>query len=109
MNPVLGENKLQTKDYINLKFKENDNMITLENKTNTDFKEIIYVSCNEKIKSYTADKKFFFGKGNISNPEALKKVSLNNKNSLGKDGIVAIQIEVELESFEKEKNIFHVR
>ena len=81
-------------------------MITLENKTNTDFKEIIYVSCNEKIKSYTADKKFFFGKGNISNPEALKKVSLNNKNSLGKDGIVAIQIEVELESFEKKKISF---
>lgn len=106
IKPVLGENKLQTKDYINLKFKENDNMITLENKTNTDFKEIIYVSCNEKIKSYTADKKFFFGKGNISNPEALKKVSLNNKNSLGKDGIVAIQIEVELESFEKKKISF---
>ena len=106
IKPVLGENKLQTKDYINLKFKENDNMITLENKTNTDFKEIIYVSCNEKIKSYTADKKFFFGKGNISNSEALKKVSLNNKNSLGKDGIVAIQIEVELESFEKKKISF---
>lgn len=106
INPVLGENKLQTKDYIDLKFKEKDNMITLENKTNTDFKETIYVSCNEKIKSYTADKKFFFGTGNISNPEGLKKVSLNNKDSLGKDGIIAIQIEVELEAFEKKKISF---
>lgn len=60
----------------------------------------MYVSCSEKITSYTGNKRAFIGNGNLANPEALKKVSLNNENSFGKDSIIAIQIEVELEAFE---------
>ena len=106
IKPVLGENALKTKRYIDLKFKENSNILLLQNKTNNDFKEIVYISSSEKIKSYTGDKKFFFGKGNISEPEALKKVMLNNENSLGKDPIAAIQIEIELEAYERKQISF---
>lgn len=58
------------------------------------------MSSSEKISSYTGDKNFFIGSGTLSNPEALKKYSLNNENSLGMDNIVAIQIEVDLQAFE---------
>ena len=71
---------------------------------NSDFNRIMYVSCNEKINSYTGNKKYFFGRGTINNPDGLKYMNLNFENSLGKDSCIAIQIEVELEAFES-KNI----
>ena len=60
----------------------------------------IYISSSEKIKSYTGNKNFFLGNGGISDPQALKKVSLNNENGLGKRAILSFEIEIELESFE---------
>ena len=83
-------------------------MLLLRNRTNTEFKEIIYIACSEKIKSYTGDKNYFFGDGNLSNPEALKKVSLNNENSLGKEPIIAAQIEVELEAYQTKQISFMI-
>ena len=60
---------------------------------------LIYVSASEKINSYTGDKNFFLGDGGISNPQALRKVRLNNENGLGKKTCIAYEIEVELESY----------
>lgn len=101
IKPVLGENEINTNGYIDMKLK--DNMLLLQNKTNTDFKKIIYITSSEKIKSYTGSRKFFFGEGNLSDPDGLKKLVLNNENSLGKDAIAAIQIEIELEAFERKQ------
>ena len=100
IKPVLGENLLKTIDFVNLKFEENNNMLIIQNKTNTEFKELIYVTSTEKIKFYTGDKKFFFGDNNLSEPDSLKKIALNNENSIGKDQIAAIQIEIDLEAYE---------
>ena len=63
----------------------------------------IYISSSEKIKSYTGDKNFFLGEGGISEPQALKKVSLNNQGALGKKACLAYEIEIELESFESKE------
>lgn len=100
IKPILGENDTNGNEYIDIKFQKNSNMLILKNKINTTFKEMIYISSNEEIKSYTGSKEFFFGEGNLSNPDALKKMTLNKENSLGKDAIVALQIEIELEAFE---------
>ena len=80
--------------------KENEN--EKENKNNNQY---LFVSCNEKIKSYTGNKKSFFGKGNIKNPDALNEIQLNNENSLWNDGIIAVEMEIELAALENKKII----
>ena len=99
IKPVIGEDEVKSKGYIQLENKENANTILAKNKV-SEINEYVYVSCSEKITSYTGNKREFIGNGSLANPEALKKVSLNNENSFGKDSIIAIQIEVELEAFE---------
>ena len=104
IKPVLDEDEMKSNGFLNLEFKEKSNMILCKNLANSDFDRVMYVSCNEKIKSYTGNKKYFFGKGTINNPDGLKYMNLNSENSLGKDSCIAIQMEVNLESYEN-KNI----
>ena len=105
--PVLGEDEIKSNGYINLKFDENNNIICARNLYNSDFSnDIMYVSCSEKINSYTGDKEFFLGNGGLENPEAIKRANLNNENSIGKKPCVAYEVEVELESFGNKEIIF---
>ena len=107
MKPVLGENELKSDGYINLTHDKNNNIICVQNLYNSEFSDdIIYVSNSEKIISYTGDKKFFLGNGNLSNPDALRKTNLNNENSIGKKACVAYEIEVELESLSEKEITF---
>ena len=100
IKPVIGEDEIKTNGYIETDYDKNNNMIFVKNLYKNEFEKTkIYVSCSEEIKSYTGDKNFFFGSGGISNPDALKKVALNNENSLGKKTCVVYEIEIELESF----------
>ena len=107
MKPVLGEDEYKTNEYINLKYDENNNILYAKNLYVSDLEaDIVYVSCSEKMKSYTGDKKFFLGKGYLSNPDGLKKSSLNKEDSLGKKSCIAFEVEVEIESFsDKEVSI----
>ncbi len=95
---VMDEDELKSQGYIEVKFNKNANILQARNLANSEFKDIVYISSSEKIEYFTASKKFFVGNGNLANPEALKKVGLNNETSLG--DILAIQMEVELEAFE---------
>lgn len=97
IKPVIGEDEVISKGYIELKNKANTIIVKNRSLEKT---ENVYISCSEKINSYTGSRRAFIGSGTLSNPEALKKVSLSNENSFGKDSIIAIQIEVELEAFE---------
>lgn len=107
MKSVLGEDELKSNGYIDLKYDKNNNIICAQNLYNAEFKnDIIYVSSSEKMQSYTGDKNFFLGNGNISNPDALKKSSLNNENSLGKNSCIAYEIEVELDSLSEKEIVF---
>ena len=100
IKPVIGEDEIKTTNYIDLNYDKNNNIICAKNLYREELeKTIIYVSSSKEIKSYTGDKTFFFGNGDISNPQAIKKVSLNNENSLGKKACIAYEIEIELESF----------
>lgn len=107
MKPVLGEDEIKTNGYINLKYDINNNIICAQNLYNNDFpNDIIYVSNSEKILSYTGDKNFFIGNGNISNPDSLKMTSLNNENCLGKDACIAYEIEVDIDSLSEKGIVF---
>ena len=103
IKPVLGENDIKNSNNLTLQYKENSNMLIVKNKVNTTFKQIVYISSNEKIKSYTGSREFFLGNKNLSNPEALEKIILNNKNVLGEDSVIVSQIDIELEAFERKE------
>ncbi len=100
IKPVIGEDEIKTNGYVATNLDKNNNIILAENYYKTEeIENIVYVSCSEKIKSYTGDKKSFLGEGGISAPSGLKKVSLNNENGLGKNTCIAYEIEIELESY----------
>ena len=101
IKPVLGEDEIKSNGYIELKYNENMNLITIQNQSQEINKRTIaYITCSEKIKSYTGNKDFFIGNGTIKNPSGIKKLELDRENTLGKNEIVAIEFKVELESFE---------
>ena len=106
INPVLGEDKIKTNGFIKLDYNENLNLIFAENLYENDFNNKVYIFSTEKIKSYTGDKRFFFGNGGISNPEAIKKYRLNNEDGLGKDSCIAIELEIELDSMSSKEIVF---
>ena len=103
LKPVLGEDEIKSNGFIDLKFKENSNILIARNVINEDFKGLMYVSSNEKIKSYTGNKRYFFGKGSLQNPDGLKYMNLNCANSLGKDSIIAVKFEIDLEAYENKE------
>ena len=83
-----------------MNFERNSNILWAKNLYVGDIEtNPIYISCSEKISSFTGDKNFFLGDGGISNPQALKKIILNNDETVGKKACLAYEVEVELESF----------
>ena len=100
IKPVIGEDEIKSNGNIKLQFEENSNMIVAKNLYKTEeFENIVYVSSSEKIKSFTGDKKSFFGNGGINNPNGLNYMRLNNDCGIGKNSCIAIETEVEIESF----------
>ena len=107
MKPVMGEDEIKTDGYINLMYDKNNNIICAQNLYNSDFNtDIFYISNSEKIKSYTGDKEFFLGGGDLSNPDAIRKPNLNNENSLGKKSCIAYEIEIDIESLAEKEIVF---
>lgn len=103
LKPVLGEDEIKSNGFIDLKLKENSNILIAENVTNVDFRGLMYISSNEKIESFTGNKRYFFGKGSLQNPDGLKYTNLNSENSLGKDSIIAVKFEIDLEAYENKE------
>lgn len=104
IKPVIGESEIKSNGYIHLNFDTNSNLVQARNLYREEMEKTrIYISSSEKIKSFTGDKNFFLGEGGIANPQALKKVCLNNQDSLGKKPCMAYEIEINLESFENKE------
>ena len=104
IKPAISEDEIKSNQYISIKYEQNSNIICAQNLFNEEFdKNIVYVSSSEKIKSYTGDKNAFLGKGTLENPDGLKQIRLNNDIALGKKPCIAIEIEVELESFSEKE------
>ena len=104
---VLGEDEIFTKGDINLKKYKNSviakNVIEQEGFEN----KIMFITSNEKIKSFTGEKEDFIGKGDLSTPEGISKNKLNEKTGIRKDNCIAIEFEIGLQAYE-EKNIYYI-
>lgn len=103
IKPVLGEDETISNTYLNLEYKEGSNLLCLKNISNEDFKNVLYVSSSEKINSYTGNKDFFIGNGTIANPDGIHKLDLDRQNSLWRNGILAIEFQVELQALESKE------
>ena len=102
--PVLGEDEIKSDSYIKLQYEENSNVLLAKNLYDVDEeKDSIYISSSEKIKSFTGNKKSFLGKGGVSNPDGMHHMRLDNDNGIGKKSCMAIELEVEIESFSDKK------
>ena len=53
MKPVIGEDEIKTNEFLDIKYNKNANMILVNNMASSDYKNMVFVSCSEKIKSYT--------------------------------------------------------
>ena len=101
VKPVLDEDEIRANGYIDLKYNSNINVLTLQNQTKEENnRTIMYISCSEKISSYTGNKASFIGNGTIKNPEGIRKIELDKENSLGKDEMVVIEARITLEALE---------
>ena len=101
VKPVLDEDEIKSNGYIDLKYNSNINVLTLQNQTKEENnRTIMYISCSEKISSYTGNKASFIGNGTIKNPEGIRKIELDKENSLGKDEMVVIEARINLEALE---------
>ena len=107
LKPVLGEDEIKTSGSIKLNYNKNANLIEVQNLYENEFKNIMFVSSSEKIKSYTGDKNSFLGRGGLSNPDGLKKYKLDNNNGVGKKSCIAIEIEVEIDSMSSKEIILN--
>ena len=103
LKPVLDEDEIKSNGYQKIEYNNKFNMITMQNISKTTNTNIMWVSSSENILSYTGSKQSFFGKGNLQSPDALRKVELDNKNSLWQDGIIAIELKVEIEALAKKE------
>ena len=108
IKPVLGEDETKSNGYIKVNYDENSNMVFAENMYNSEFKNKVYVTSSEKIKSFTSDKEFFLGSGGLSNPDGLYKVKLNNAQGIGLKTCIAIQLEVEIDSLSSKQIILNL-
>ena len=100
---VVGEDETKTNEFLDFTFNKNTNTVLAHNITNADYKNIIFVSSSEKIKSYTGIKKEFLGNGGISNPDGLKLDNFSNKFPSKVSSIVALEFEIELDSLENKE------
>ena len=103
LKPVIGEDEIKTNGFLKFKYDINSNMILAENIISSDYNNIVFVSCSEKIKSYTGIKKEFLGKGGLKNPDGLKLDNFSNKFTNKMSNIIAIEINVELEALENKE------
>ena len=100
IKPVLGEDENISCYYLDTNFNSKLNLVTVKNLYENDISKIMYISSNQTIKSFTGRKKAFVGNRDISNPAGINKISLGNENSFGSEAGIAIEIELNLESFE---------
>ena len=101
VKPVLDEDEVKSNGYLDLKYNEFNNLITVQNQAKEEKNRyIMYVTSSEKILSYTGSKDTFIGNGTIKNPEGIRKIELDRENALGKDSVVVIEMKISLEAFE---------
>ena len=99
---ALDEDELKSCNYLNLEFDKSKNCVFAKNLINNQFVYETFISSSEKICSFTGCKKCFFGTGGILKPDWITTNDSEFENECN-DGIVAINIDVEIEAMEHKK------
>ena len=97
IDDVLGEDELKTNGYLNLKYNEERDYITINNLYKQEVSETVYMYSSEKIKAFT---------GNSNSINLYSKEKLNNDNSLGNNSCAAIEIKLDLKENEEKEIAF---
>lgn len=101
IKPVIGEDEIKSNGFINVELEKNNNVVIARNLYNSEENnQLIYISSSEKIHSFTGNKKTFFGENGLTNPDGIHLEKLDESNGLGNDSCIAIEFDVDLESFE---------
>lgn len=106
IEPVLGGNRSETAMHLVTDITE-EGILTVKNNYNQIFiDQVLYMDTSIKQRSYSGNRKKFFGKGNRKSPEELKRIKLSNCVGAGFDTCVAMQVEVRIPPNEKIQVIF---
>ncbi|MCI8655683.1 MAG: hypothetical protein HFJ48_07495 [Clostridia bacterium] len=101
IKPVISEDEIKSNGFIDVELEKNNNVIIARNLYDSENNnQLIYVSSSEKIHSFTGSKKNFLGGKGLSNPEGVNLEKLDESNGIGNDSCVAIEFDIDLESFE---------
>lgn len=100
IKPVLGEDEYFTNS--NISVEKKDNIITAKNLfADENFKDnIMYVTSNIEIDSFTGDKVSFFGNGNVIEPDGLYQ-DLNGNSGAGLDSCIGFKLKLKLEKLQQ--------
>lgn len=81
--------------------------LILENGYSSDFSRLVcFMDSSESEKSVTGDRREFFGKQNISEPEALKRLFLSGSLGAGYDPCAAMQVNLTLAPYETKTLVY---
>ena len=97
IDTVLGEDELKTNGCLHLYHDQQLDCLVAENRYPQDVTEKVYVYSSEPIKSYTGDADSF---------QPWEEQDLNREDSFGADACMAVEIEVQLHSYEEKEVVF---
>ena len=101
IKPVLGEDEIFTNG--NIEVTKEENIIYANNiLPEEQFDRPMFLSSSIPISSFTGNKDIFLGSKSLEDPRALYE-KLDQKNGLGKNSCVAVEIEIELNAYENKE------
>ncbi|MDP4093961.1 MAG: glycosyl transferase, partial [Bacillota bacterium] len=104
--PVLGVSDQFTSMHIKTMVGESGEIL-IGNPYNEEFKgRVAYLDVSEKERSFTGDRKEFFGNGKLCSPDALKRQKLSGTLGTGYDPCAAVQTIISLDEGEEKELVF---
>jgi len=105
---VLGVHRTTSAPYVITSLDAPAATIFAQNPFNNEFADrVAFVATGEPIASATCDRKEFLGRnGTLSNPAAMRRIHLANRDGAGLDPCAALRITVELAPYEAREVIF---
>lgn len=106
MTPILGVNASETKQHM-LSSYSKDKILMIENPYNKEFDgKVCFIDTSFENKTFTTDKREFFGEGTLASPDALKNMSLSKSYGVGFEPCGVMQVSVTLKAHEMCEIIF---
>ncbi len=105
---VLGFNRSTSAPYVLTEIDQETKRIFAKNPFNNEFAgRVAFVATNGQVSSATCDRKEFLGRnGTPSRPAAMRRTNLAGRDGAGLDPCAALQVTIELASYENHEIIF---